>query len=309
MADFDRNEEFRRNLRQLRELRAQGYAFEAVPLGGDSLSGLQGEGGVAKFARELETKRAEGALRALDRKIKEAAAAEAALKRAAAVAKVQPRTLTERLRSRGFGTDDRGSTTIGPRNLMTNKLSIRGAMKGLGGQTLITTFAALHTSSMALDSIFDAQEEYRKVKDRGGTEREARNVLYGRAAEGFISRAGDLTGGKGLWKSILRGSGFTEQGADKAVERAIARFINEGELAKRENARANAVEASVTELDHKFDKLAMTGPKTFKLRNAAQAELFVRDKRNAMEVFRLNELAMKRFSESRGRNGRDASGN
>lgn len=310
MADFDRDEEFRRNLRQLRELRAQGYAFESVPLGGDALSGLQGEGGVAKFARELETKRAEGALRALDRKIDEAKRAEVSLRKAAAVAKVTPRTLTDRLRSRGFGTDDRGSLpSIGPKNLMSNKLSLRGGIRALGGQPVITTFAALHTSSMALDSIFDAQDEYKRAKEQGRTEREARDVLYGKAAEGFISRAGDITGGKGLWKAILRGSGFTEQGADKAVERAIARFVNEGELQRRENMRANAVEASVTELDHKFDKLATTGPKTFKLRNAAQAELFVRDKRNAMEVFRLNELAMKRFSESRGRNGRDASGN
>lgn len=309
MADFDRDEEFRRNLRQLRELRAQGYAFEAVPIGGDKLSGLQGEGGVAKFQRELDTKRAEGALRALDRKIAEAKRAEISLRKAAAVAKVQPRTLTERLRNRGFGTDDRGSALLGIHKLGSGRLSLRGAIRTLGGAEVLTSFAGIHTASMATDAIVEAQEEYKRAKEQGRTEREARDLLYGKAIEGFISRAGDITGGKGLWKAILRGSGFTEQGADKAVERAIARFVNEGELAKRENAQANAVEASVTELDHKFDKLATTGPKTFKLRNAAQAELFVRDKRNALEQFRLNELQLKRFGESHGRNGRDASGN
>lgn len=315
MADFDRSAEFRRNLRQLREV--SGGALETVPLGGDSLN-PQTNTGLLRAKHE-----ADAAAMTLKRYIEQAKIEEKKL----AVDTMRARTAGERLRLRmsadtraslgqqlradGFGLKGPASRPLGARGLIDlakGKLNLRAGLKGFTGTDLLITTAPIHIAGAALNTYFDAKEEYDRVKRAEGSENAAKNALVGRAKEGIAQTFAQVSGGKSLWKGVLRGAGFTEAGAEHAIDRAIARTFNESGLRRRELVAANVALNDDSHLLAKWAKLDASSPTTFRLRTKSEAQAYQNERR------RVNDLALNAGIVNENRikfrqGGRDASGN
>lgn len=309
MADFDRSAEFRRNLRQLRDMRAAGWAFESVPLGGDSLSkGNTAEAQQAAADLRLMVAKAQAEKRALQR---EAASAQSVERRLAArMASGSRASLADRLRSEGYGTrSSPGEIMDGGRSVKLSKglLSLRGGLKAAGGKGLMVTGVAANLTGAAINGIMDIRDEYKAIKEAGGSDREAKSALLGRVRESVGNTVFQVIGGKSVWTGIMRGAGFSAQGADHAVDRAMTRLFNESGLRRREIQSANVILNEESKTLSAWGKLDASSPQTFRLRNPAEAAAYQNERR------RVNQLALdvgiKTENMEKFRQGRVASGN
>lgn len=306
MADFDRSEEFRRNLRQLRMLRAQGYAFESVPLGGDALSRgnvqEQRDADAALQTLDMRLRREQRTVQTLERKVSRLEGQYRNLK------SPNRQSLMEQLRAEGYGIKASRAGWKMP-GIQLGKRGFRMDWPSLAGGHAMTALGTLYALKGLEDTVWGGVEKYVAMKKAGGTEGQAIKAYAGEAAEGVASGLANalskVPGVSTAHKLFGRGDASLKQ-AVHMWERAAAFMFNRGELQKREAARANAELAAHSELDHKFDKLITTGPKTFRLKNAAHAEIFRRDKLDATQVLRESEHSRLRLAQ---RNGRIADGN
>lgn len=315
MADFDRAAENRRQLRMLREI--SGGALEITPIGGDQLS-PQSNTGLLNAKHQ-----ADAAALTLKRYIEQAKVEEKKLKvetvraRSAAerlrlrVAPDSRQSLGQQLRNEGFGLRGPASRPLGARgmiDLAKGKLNFRAGLKGFTGVDALVTTAPIHIVGAGLNTFFDAKEEYDRVKTAEGSENKAKQALVGRAREGVAQTFAQVSGGKSVWKGVLRGAGFTDAGAEHAIDRAIARVTNESGLRRRELVAANVALNDDSHLLAKWAKLDASSPTTFRLRTKSEAHAYQNERR------RLNDLALAVGIKEENRQkfkaaGRDSSGN
>lgn len=303
MADFDRNAEFRRNLRQLRELRAQGYAFESVPLGGDALSRGDPEqsalatANLARFTREQrelgrKQKTLEQKVHALEARVRN-------------IRNPSRQTLMDKLKADGFGVrSERQKLQFGPVKLGRGGLRL-DTPRLTGGA--FTSYAILAAMDQGVAAVMDGIDTYKRLKREGRSEREAKEALLGSAAEAATGRMVSTLGSVPLVGSAQRVLGLDPDRVKHMWTRMIANYANKGELTRREQAAGNAeLKAQADFLNPFINKMNSSGPRTFRLRNAREAEAFRRERIEASEAALASERSR---NELKRRNGRDASGN
>jgi hypothetical protein len=314
MADFDRSAEFRRNLRQLREV--SGGALETVPLGGDSLNpqtnaGLlrakhEADAAAMTLKRYIEQAKIEE--KKLNIQIPQARSAEQRL--ALRMSQSSRASLGQQLRAEGFGTRGSGSIrSMLPTRISKGMLSLRGGLKGVGGGPLLTTAAIMTAIGGGLNAIADAREEYDAIKKAGGTDEQARRALVKGAIESVASSAIGISGAASISEGLGRAFGMSKKDAEHRFNRFYAKALNESAFARRELIAANEALNADNEVIEKWNKLDTSSPKTFRLRTKAEAQAYQSERRVANDM-ELNRQLFKNSNDQQAKAaGRVASGN
>lgn len=304
MADFDRDAEFRRNLNQLRAMYAAGDAFESVPLGGDALS--RGDIAAARQAA-ADLKRF-----ILQAKVEEKALARENLKARTAEQRLRlaqsptGQSLTAQLRAEGFGTRGNAAKAGFLRSMSKGRLSLRGGLKGIGGGPLLTTAAVLTTIGIGLEAFADARDEYNAIKNAGGTDAQAKQALVGKARESLAKSVIGLTGAETLSVGLGRAFGLSHKDAQHRFERYYSEVFNNSAVQRRDLVAANAALNAENEVLEHWSKLDRSSPKTFRLRNKAEASAYQNERRTANDMELNRQLFVN--SQKQQADKRDASG-
>lgn len=229
--------------------------------------------------QDVEIKRLQGATTALDARIRRVQA-----QTGVSSNPLRRQGLAERLRTKGFGIK-RSGAEIGFIEVGKNGIDMNaGYLRGAGGK-LFKASIAMHIVGGLLGAGVDAKAAIDDLNKKGATVGEKARAVGGGLAKTVTQTVASITGIETLATGLMRAGGLSENDARREVEKFYTQlFTTKEELARRENARKEAIEQAHAEVANAvgaaWRKLDHTLPESFKLSGTSELKRFRQELRD-----------------------------